>query len=35
MLNERLLRQWMSAGVTVLDPATTWLDVGVACEAGV
>ncbi|MGA3155116.1 MAG: bifunctional N-acetylglucosamine-1-phosphate uridyltransferase/glucosamine-1-phosphate acetyltransferase [Streptosporangiaceae bacterium] len=35
LLNERLLRQWMSAGVTVLDPATTWLDVGVALEAGV
>lgn len=28
-LNRRLLTGWMRAGVTVVDPATTWVDVGV------
>jgi bifunctional UDP-N-acetylglucosamine pyrophosphorylase/glucosamine-1-phosphate N-acetyltransferase len=28
-LNRRLLRHWMREGVTVIDPATTWLDVQV------
>lgn len=28
-LNRRLVRDWMRAGVTVIDPATTWLDVDV------
>lgn len=28
-LNRRVLSGWMRAGVTVLDPATTWVDVGV------
>jgi bifunctional UDP-N-acetylglucosamine pyrophosphorylase/glucosamine-1-phosphate N-acetyltransferase len=28
-LNRRLLEEWMRAGVTVIDPATTWLDVDV------
>jgi bifunctional UDP-N-acetylglucosamine pyrophosphorylase/glucosamine-1-phosphate N-acetyltransferase len=28
-LNRRLLERWMRAGVTVVDPATTWLDVDV------
>ena len=28
-LNRRLLHAWMRAGVTVVDPATTWLDVDV------
>lgn len=28
-LNRRLLEQWMRAGVTVVDPASTWVDVGV------
>lgn len=28
-LNRRLLTQWMRAGVTVIDPAATWVDVGV------
>lgn len=28
-LNRRLVREWMRAGVTVVDPATTWLDVDV------
>src|SRR5262249_8482184 len=29
VLNERLLGDWMRAGVTIVDPATTWIDVGV------
>jgi len=28
-LNRRTVREWMVRGVTVVDPATTWLDVGV------
>ena len=28
-LNDRLLEHWMRAGVTIVDPATTWLDVDV------
>jgi bifunctional UDP-N-acetylglucosamine pyrophosphorylase / glucosamine-1-phosphate N-acetyltransferase len=28
-LNRRLLEQWMRAGVTVVDPASTWVDVTV------
>lgn len=28
-LNRRLVEGWMRAGVTVIDPATTWLDVDV------
>jgi bifunctional UDP-N-acetylglucosamine pyrophosphorylase/glucosamine-1-phosphate N-acetyltransferase len=28
-LNRRVLEGWMRAGVTVVDPATTWVDVGV------
>jgi bifunctional UDP-N-acetylglucosamine pyrophosphorylase/glucosamine-1-phosphate N-acetyltransferase len=28
-LNHRLVESWMRAGVTVVDPATTWLDAGV------
>ncbi|GAB3487079.1 bifunctional UDP-N-acetylglucosamine diphosphorylase/glucosamine-1-phosphate N-acetyltransferase GlmU [Amycolatopsis cihanbeyliensis] len=28
-LNRRLVRHWQRAGVTVVDPATTWLDAGV------
>ena len=34
-LNERVLGGWMSAGVTIVDPATTWIDVGVQLEPGV
>lgn len=30
--NERLLTYWMRAGVTVIDPHTTWLDIDVTCE---
>jgi bifunctional UDP-N-acetylglucosamine pyrophosphorylase / glucosamine-1-phosphate N-acetyltransferase len=28
-LNDRILEYWMRAGVTVIDPATTWVDVTV------
>jgi bifunctional UDP-N-acetylglucosamine pyrophosphorylase / glucosamine-1-phosphate N-acetyltransferase len=35
VLNERLLGGWMRAGVTIVDPSTTWIDVGVQLEPGV
>ncbi len=35
VLNDRLLDGWMRAGVTVVDPATTWMDAGVALEPDV
>ena len=28
-LNDRILKHWMLAGVTIVDPATTWVDVTV------
>ncbi|HEY3880048.1 MAG TPA: bifunctional UDP-N-acetylglucosamine diphosphorylase/glucosamine-1-phosphate N-acetyltransferase GlmU [Trebonia sp.] len=28
-LNDRILRDWMRAGVTIVDPASTWIDVTV------
>lgn len=31
-LNERVLGHWMRAGVTITDPASTWIDVGVRLE---
>ncbi len=34
-LNRRLLVEWMRAGVTVVDPATTWVDVQVRLEPDV
>jgi bifunctional UDP-N-acetylglucosamine pyrophosphorylase / glucosamine-1-phosphate N-acetyltransferase len=34
-LNRRLLDDWMRAGVTVVDPATTWVDVDVELERDV
>jgi len=34
-LNDRLLTGWMRAGVTVLDPATTWVDATVELEPDV
>jgi bifunctional UDP-N-acetylglucosamine pyrophosphorylase/glucosamine-1-phosphate N-acetyltransferase len=34
-LNRRTLERWMRAGVTVVDPATTWVDVDVVLEADV
>src|ERR1700689_1871884 len=33
--NTRLLEAWMRAGVTVIDPAATWIDVGVPLAADV
>jgi len=35
LLNERLLEQWMRAGVTVVDPATTRVDTTVVLEPDV
>jgi bifunctional UDP-N-acetylglucosamine pyrophosphorylase / glucosamine-1-phosphate N-acetyltransferase len=34
ILNERLVARWMAAGVTIVDPASTWIDVGVRIEPG-
>ncbi len=34
VLNERLLARWMAAGVTIMDPASTWIDVDVQIEPG-
>jgi bifunctional UDP-N-acetylglucosamine pyrophosphorylase / glucosamine-1-phosphate N-acetyltransferase len=34
ILNERLLAHWMGAGVTIIDPASTWIDVDVQIEPG-
>jgi bifunctional UDP-N-acetylglucosamine pyrophosphorylase/glucosamine-1-phosphate N-acetyltransferase len=34
ILNGRLLTSWMGAGVTIVDPASTWIDVGVTLAAG-
>lgn len=34
VLNERLLARWMAAGVTVVDPGSTWIDVDVTLEPG-
>jgi bifunctional UDP-N-acetylglucosamine pyrophosphorylase / glucosamine-1-phosphate N-acetyltransferase len=33
--NRRTLRRWMLAGVTVVDPATTWIDADVVLEPDV
>ena len=33
--NDRLLADWMRAGVTVVDPGTTWVDAGVTLEPDV
>jgi bifunctional UDP-N-acetylglucosamine pyrophosphorylase / glucosamine-1-phosphate N-acetyltransferase len=30
--NDRLLERWMRAGVTIVDPATTWVDADVTLE---
>jgi len=35
LLNERLLAHWMAAGVTIVDPGSTWIDVDVQIDAGV
>ncbi|MDM7855563.1 bifunctional UDP-N-acetylglucosamine diphosphorylase/glucosamine-1-phosphate N-acetyltransferase GlmU [Cellulomonas alba] len=34
-LNRRIVEDWMRAGVTVVDPATTWVDVDVELERDV
>jgi bifunctional UDP-N-acetylglucosamine pyrophosphorylase / glucosamine-1-phosphate N-acetyltransferase len=34
VLNERLVGHWMAAGVTIVDPNTTWIDVDVRLESG-
>jgi bifunctional UDP-N-acetylglucosamine pyrophosphorylase / glucosamine-1-phosphate N-acetyltransferase len=34
-LNRRLTEHWMRAGVTMIDPATVWLDAGVELDADV
>jgi len=34
-LNRRVLEEWMRAGVTVVDPATTWVDVQVLLDVDV
>jgi bifunctional UDP-N-acetylglucosamine pyrophosphorylase/glucosamine-1-phosphate N-acetyltransferase len=34
-LNRRMVEAWMCAGVTVVDPATTWLDADVTLERDV
>jgi bifunctional UDP-N-acetylglucosamine pyrophosphorylase/glucosamine-1-phosphate N-acetyltransferase len=34
-LNRRVLERWMRAGVTVVDPRSTWVDVGVRLERDV
>lgn len=34
-LNARVLREWMRSGITVVDPASTWVDVGVELEQDV
>ncbi|ADG89849.1 bifunctional UDP-N-acetylglucosamine diphosphorylase/glucosamine-1-phosphate N-acetyltransferase GlmU [Thermobispora bispora] len=35
ILNDRILRAHMRAGVTIVDPATTWIDAGVTLEPDV
>lgn len=35
LLRDRVNAEWMRAGVTILDPATTWIDVTVALERDV
>jgi len=35
LMNARLLTAWMRGGVTIIDPATTWVDVDVTLEPDV
>jgi bifunctional UDP-N-acetylglucosamine pyrophosphorylase / glucosamine-1-phosphate N-acetyltransferase len=35
VMNERILSRWMREGVTVMDPATTWVDADVVLEPDV
>jgi bifunctional UDP-N-acetylglucosamine pyrophosphorylase / glucosamine-1-phosphate N-acetyltransferase len=34
ILNDRLIGSWLGTGVTIVDPASTWVDVGVLLEPG-
>jgi len=34
-MNRRIVRRWMFDGVTVIDPATTWIEAGVSIEPDV
>jgi len=34
-MNRRIVEQWMRSGVTVIDPATTWVEAGVSIEPDV
>jgi bifunctional UDP-N-acetylglucosamine pyrophosphorylase/glucosamine-1-phosphate N-acetyltransferase len=33
LMNQRITRRWMIEGVTIVDPATTWIDVRATLEA--
>lgn len=33
LYNDRVLQRWMRAGVTIVDPVTTWIDADVTLEA--
>jgi bifunctional UDP-N-acetylglucosamine pyrophosphorylase / glucosamine-1-phosphate N-acetyltransferase len=35
LYHDRVLRHWMRAGVTIVDPVTTWIDADVTLEADV
>jgi bifunctional UDP-N-acetylglucosamine pyrophosphorylase/glucosamine-1-phosphate N-acetyltransferase len=35
VMNERIVTRWMAAGVTVMDPATTWVDADVVLNPDV
>src|SRR4051812_33741993 len=35
VMNERIVTRWMEAGVTVMDPATTWIDADVVLSSDV
>jgi bifunctional UDP-N-acetylglucosamine pyrophosphorylase / glucosamine-1-phosphate N-acetyltransferase len=35
VMNERIVTRWMEAGVTVMDPATTWIDADVVLNPDV
>src|SRR3712207_5562282 len=34
-MNQRIVTRWMQEGVTVMDPATTWIDADVVLEPDV
>jgi len=35
VMNQRIVTRWMEAGVTVMDPATTWIDADVVLQPDV